>query len=168
MATVSEVFGTATVLVVTSLQSLANSATAGWQSALIDNTSALALDYELWFSLTTANTAPATPFAVSIYICPAHKDNGGTWRYTDGGTTTLPSGTQGTYTIATTNGIDLDLLATLSYSTTNMTLQKSVRLSSIYGQSMPPGFSIIIINNTGAALGTGCVVEYQTINNTVV
>lgn len=167
MATVNISYGTYTALTVTNLQSLANSATVGWQSDKVDNqTSVKAIDYEVFVKLTTANTAPANDKAMYVYACPAITTDGGTtWLYSDGGTTTLPSGSEGSYTIATPN--DLKLLGVLSYTTQNMTCQGSFLLSNAYGMSMPDGFSIIIVNYSGAALSTSCVVSYRAITQTV-
>lgn len=169
MATVNVAYGTYTALTITNLNSLASSATAGWQSARIDNqTSVKALDYEIVVSLTTANTAPANDKAVYVYISPAVTTDGGTtWLQADGGTTTLPSGSQGTYTIGgvtTTN--NLDLLRAVAYTAQQQTMQAVMRLSDLY-DTMPDGFQIIIVNYTGAALSTGCVVAYRAITQTV-
>lgn len=166
MATVSIAYGTYSALAVTALQSLASSQTVGWKSALVDNTSALALDYEIFVKLTTANTAPANDKAVYVYIVPAIKDGSAAFQYADGGTTTLPTSADATYTIANPN--DLDRLAVLSYTTQNMTMQKTMLLSSIYGPSMPEGFLVVIVNFSGAALSTLCVVGVKPITNTVV
>lgn len=161
-------YGSYTAVTVTNLQSLTSSATAGWQSGRIDNqTSAKALDYEIFVKLTTANTAPAAPSEAYVYISTAMTTDGGsTWLHADGGTATLPSGSEGTYTIASPN--NLKLLGVLAYKTQNMTMQGSWNLSTVMGlgQSMPDGFSIIIINNTGAALSTSCVVAYRAITET--
>ena len=168
MAAVNVAYGTYTALTVTNLQSLASSATAGWQSARVSNISTLALDYEITVKLTTANTAPANDKAAYIYISPAVTTDGGTtWLQADGGTTTLPSGSEGTYTIGgvtTTN--NLDLLRAVAYTTQNQTMQATMRLSDLY-DTMPDGFQIIIVNYTGAALSTGCVVAYRAITQTV-
>jgi len=168
MVTVNTAYGSYTALTVTNLQSLPSSATAGWQSARIDNqTSVKALDYEIVVSLPMANTAPANDRAVYVFASPAVTTDGGTtWLQADGGTTTLPSGSQGTYTIAgvtTTN--NLDLLRALAYTTQNQTVQAVMRLSDLYA-SMPDGFSIIVVNYSGAALSTGCVVAYRAITET--
>jgi hypothetical protein len=168
MSTLKPLYGSNTALAVTALQSLANSATAGWKSALIDNTANLADDYEIFVKLTTANTAPASPATASVYICPASYD-GSAWNYSDAGTTTLPSSGDAAYTVAfssITSANDLVLLGTLSYATQNMTMQKTMLLSSVFA-TMPQGFSIIIINNTGAALSTSCVVNVLPIQITV-
>lgn len=166
MASVNIAYGSYTAVTVTNLQSLASSATAGWQSGRISNISTKAIDYNIFVKLTTANTAPANDKLMYVYISPAMSTDGGTtWLHTDGGTATLPSGTEGTYTIASPNS--LKLLGTLPYTTQQMVVQNHFCLSSAVGASMPEGFSIIIINYSGAALSTSCVVAYEAITNTV-
>lgn len=162
MADIKQAYGTYAALTVTNLQSLANSQTAGWQSDRISNLTDKALDYEIAAKLPMANTAPANDQAVYVYISPAITTDGGTtWIHADGGTTTPPSGSEGAYTIATPN--NLKLLGTLAYKTQNMTMQGVFNLSGAVGQAMPDGFSIIIINYSGAALSTGCVVSVRPI-----
>lgn len=152
--------GTYTTLTVTNLQSLASSATAAWQSAMIDIQSSV--DVEIFVKLPTANTAPANDKFAYVFACPFITTDGGTtWLASDQGTTTLPTGTEGTTTIANPN--NLKLLGVLSYTTQQMVMQGLFNLSSAVGQSMPDGFSIIIVNYSGAALSTGCVVAYRTI-----
>lgn len=165
MAVLTQTYSSASTPAVTALQSLASSATVGWKSALIDNTSTQALDYEIYVSLTTANTAPANDKAAYVYICPAYKDSGTTFRYSDGGTATLPTSGDASYTIASPN--DLRLLGVLSYTTQQQVMQGVFNLSNAVGNSMPDGFLIIIVNFTGAALSTGCVIEYKSITNTI-
>lgn len=167
MATVNIAYGAYTAVTVTNLQSLASSATAGWRSALIDNqTSVKALDYEIFVKLTTANTAPANDRAAYIYAVPSiTTDGGSTWLVSDQGTTTLPTTSEGTTTIANPN--NMKLLGVLNYTTQNMTMQGSFMLSNAVGASMPDGFSIIIVNFTGAALSTACVVAYRAITQTI-
>ncbi len=167
MANVTQTYGSYTAMTVTNLQSLASSATAGWQSARVDNqTSVLALDYEIFVKLTTANTAPANDKAMYVYASPMiTTDAGTTWLASDQGTATLPTGTEGTTTIATPN--DLKLLGILNYTTQQMVVQGSFLLSNGVGMSMPDGFSIIIINFSGAALSTACVVAYRSIANAI-
>ena len=161
-----QTYGTYTALTVTNLQSLASSATAGWQSARVDNqTSVRAIDYEFVVKLTTANTAPANDKAAYVFLSPAVTTDGGTtWLHADGGTTTLPSGIEGTYTIGgitTTN--NLVLLGVLAYTTQQQVMQGVFTLSNAFGRTMPDGFSVIIVNYTGAALSTACVVAYRAI-----
>ncbi len=167
VTTNNEKLGSYTAMTVTNLQSIASSATAGWQSARVSNVSTLALDYNIFVKLTTANTGPANDKAAYIYVSPAISTDGGTtWLHADQGTATLPTGTEGTTTIASPN--DLKLLGVLSYTTQQMVMQGNFLLSNAFGQNMPEGFSLIIINFTGAALSTACIVAYEaiTITNT--
>lgn len=164
---VTQSYGAYTAMTVTNLQSLANSATAGWQSARVDlQTSVKPLDVEIFVKLTTASTPPANDKAMYVYVCPwITTDGGTTWLGADQGTTTLPTGTEGTTTIASPN--DLAGPVMLSYTTQAMVCQKHMNLSQFVGQSMPDGFSIIIIDFSGAALSTGCVVAYKPIAQTL-
>ena len=150
MATQTINYGTHAALTITNLNSLANSATVGWQSARTDNLAATkAIDYEISIKLTMANTAPANDKAVYVYISPAYYD-GSAWYQSDGGTTTLPSGSEAAYTIASPNDLSQPML--LSYTTQQMVLQRTFNLSDLVGSTMPDGFSIIIINYSGAAV----------------
>ena len=170
MATQKTSLGAYTSMTVTNLNSLASSQTVGWQSARVDNqTSVLAMDYEIAVKLTMANTAPANDKAVYVYISPAMTTDGGTtWIHADGGTATLPSGTESAYTTASPN--DLVQLGILNYTTQNMVLQGNFSLSASFGYgSIPDGFSIVIVDFTGAAVAaSGNIVAYRAINNTIV
>lgn len=163
-------YGSYQSMTVTNLNSLANSATVGWQSARVDNqTSVKAMDYEIAIKLTMANTAPANDKAVYVYISPAMTTDGGTtWIHADGGTATLPSGTESAYTIASPN--NLIQLGVLNYTTQNQIIQANLLLSASFGYgSIPDGFSIVIVDFTGAAVAaTGNIVAYRAINNTIV
>jgi hypothetical protein len=98
-----------------------------------------------------ANTAPANDKAVYVYVYPMWYD-GSTWYFTSGGTTTLPSGANSTYTIASPN--NLRLLGVLSYTTTNMILQDQFVLSNAFGSTMPDAFGLVIVDFSGAAIHT--------------
>lgn len=167
MATINQAYGSYTALAVTALQSMASSATVGWGSTRVDNQSSVkALDYELHVKLTTANTAPANDKAMYIYINPSITTDGGTtWIESDQGTTTLPTATDAASTIASPN--NLKLLGVLNYTTQQMICQGNFLLSNAVGQYMPDGFTVIIVNFSGAALSTSCVVAYRAITNTV-
>jgi hypothetical protein len=159
-------YGSTTVMTVTNLQSLANSATVGWQSDRVSNLSTKAIDYEIFVKLTTANTAPANDRAMYVWMCPFYTtDAGTTWFASSQGTTTLPTGIQGASTIAQPN--NLRLLGVLNYTTQQMVVQDTFLLSNCFGSSIPDGFSIIITNFSGAALSTGCVVNYTPITFTI-
>ena len=159
MATMTLNYGVVSTLTNTHLESLANSQTAGWQSQVIDNTSTKAMDYEIMVKLPMANTAPSNDKAVYLYCSPAF-DDGGTAYYSDGGTATLPSGSEGTYTIAIPN--DLTLLEVMNYTTQNMTLQKTVAsLAARLGGIVPDKFALVLVNYSGAAISTGTIVKVK-------
>jgi hypothetical protein len=163
--TAKQNYGAYTALDVTNLQSLANSATAGWKSAVVDNRTTKAQDYRISVKLPTANTAPASPSVVYVYIAPGMY-NGAAWVFADGGTVTPPDGTEGTYTIAATTN-NLKFLGALAYTTQQQVIQGSLCLSDAVGAAMPEGFVVIIINNSGAALSTGCVVAVEAITGSL-
>jgi hypothetical protein len=152
----------ATSMTVTNLNSLASSATVGWQSDSVRNNVRKAVNYKINVKLTMANTAPANDKAVYVYICPFYFD-GTNWYAASQGTTTLPTGAQGASTIASPN--NLRLLGVLSYTTQNQVCQDNFLLSNAFGNVMPDGFSIIIVNFSGAAVSaSGNVVNYSPIN----
>lgn len=158
----TQTYGSYTALTVTNLHSLASSQTVGWQSAVIDNRSTGAIDYEILTIFDAANTAAANDKSLYVYMAPAMND-GTNWKYADGGTGTLPSGTEGSYTISTTTN-NLVLLKRVFYTATDQVMQSIFTISPVYGQTMPDGFSFIVINYSGAALAaSGNVVAYKAI-----
>jgi hypothetical protein len=160
-------YGAPIALAVTALQSMASSATVGWKSTRINNLVALANDYEVGMTLTTANTAPANDKAIYVFVIPWWSSDGGTtWYAASGGTATLPTSADSTYTIAVPHNFILGI--PLAYTTQNQTVQGSFLLSTIFGARMPDGFSIFIENFSGAALGTGCIVSVTPINDVLV
>jgi len=164
MATSTINYGTYTALTVTNLQSLASDSTdpfGGWQSDRVDNqTSVKAIDYEVTVDLSTAATAAANDKNAYVYIVP--------WMYTGSawiaggnfGTTTLPTGTEGTCSITEPNS--MIFARALSYKDTSQRMQGSFSVATACG-FMPDGFSIVIRNCSGAALSTGCVVAHRAI-----
>ena len=154
MTTTNVSYGSNTALTVTGLSSLASSQTVGWQSDVIDNTSTKADDYLVSIKLAMANTAGGNDKAAYLYLCPVYYD-GSTNYYTDGGTATLPSGSNGSYTIALPN--DLVPLTVLNYATTNMTMQKTVSIAAVTGGIIPKKFSFIVVNYTGAAVSSSAI-----------
>lgn len=168
MATGGLSYGTYTAMTVTNLQSLANDSTdvfAGWQSARVPNHSTLAQDYEILVDLSTAATAPANDQAAYIYVIPWMTTDGGTtWvAAANFGTTTLPSGSEGTANISEPNSMGR---VGIPYKVTSQRLNVGFSIVSVLGY-MPDGWSLAIRDCTGAALGTGCVVAYRTVNPTI-
>jgi len=165
--TIKPSYGTTVVLAVTALQSLASSATVGWKSVRTSNLSTLATDYEVMISLTTANTAPANDKAMYLFVIPWYtSDAGTTWFASSGGTTTLPTSADATYTIASPH--NFRLLGVLNYTTQQMVVQDTFLLSNSFGSTIPDGFSFCVINFSGAALSTGCILDISPLNNILV
>lgn len=168
MATGGVTYGTYTALTVTNLQSLANDSSdpfGAWQSARIPNHSTLAQDYEVIVDLSTAATAPANDQQAYAYIIPWMTTDGGTTWIPGGnfGTTTAPTGSEGTASISEPNSMTR---IAIPYKVTSQRLQAQFSILSALGY-MPDGFSLAIRNCTGAAFGTGCVVSYRTLNQTI-
>lgn len=89
MSVQKPLYGTSTAITTTALATLANSATAGWQSAAIDNTADLALGVLIRLEVTLAAGSPASDKTVYVYV---YESEDGT-NYTDNAT-----GSQGTLT----------------------------------------------------------------------
>lgn len=168
MATGGVSYGTYTAMTVTNLQSLANDSTdpfGAWQSDRVPNHSTLAQDYEIIVDLSTANTAPANDAQAYVYVVPWMTTDGGTTWIPGGnfGTTTAPTGSEGTASISDPNSMRV---VAMPYKIAQQRLQRGFSIASLLGY-MPDGWSVAIRNCTGAALSTGCVVAYRTLNQTI-
>jgi len=141
--------GSSTSMTVTNLNSLANSATVGWQSDTVINRTRQATDYRIFVKATMSNTAPANDKQIYLYIAPFYYD-GTSYLGPSLGTTSQATGVQGACTIASAAPNNLILLGVLSYSTQNMVLQSTFSLSSIFGKSLPDAWSLVLINYTGS------------------
>lgn len=154
MAEIKTKYGTQRRLTIAALQGLANSATVGWKSELIDNRTTLAIDFKVHVKLAMANSAPANDKNVYVFLVPLVWDTDtSTWLYCDGGTATLPSAGDASYTIA--NPHSLPQLMALSYTTQNQPLGLNALVSSVYGNNMPEGFLLLVVNYSGAAISPG-------------
>ncbi len=160
MATVSRTPGTSVSMTVTNLNSLENSATAGWQSARVDNTTEKAAEYDVNVTIDLANTAAANDKAIYIYLVRWYY-NGSTWTPgSDGGTTTHPAGIEGAYTIGATH--NLTPIKTLAYTATNQ-----IVLGQFTIQNPGHGWSLVVVNYTGAAIAaSGNAIKYAPVHYT--
>lgn len=167
MALVTRNIGTPGTILCPNLNSLASSATVGWQSIRIDDTATNALDYEIKVTLSTANTTPANDKAVYVFAAECYYGSGNTWFHAaGGGTSAPPTGVEGSYTLATPH--NFRLLGTLNYTTARMVLQDTFHLSNAVGPYLPDGFIIIILNYSGAALSaTGNSISIKAIKQTI-
>ena len=168
MTTENIAYGTYVAMTVTNLQSLAIDTSdpfAGWQSAMVDNqTTTKAIDFEVRIHLPTAATAPANDYAAYVYLVP-WTYNGSAWAAGGNfGTTTLPTGSEGTASISDPNSMKGPVA--LPYKVTSQIMQGYFTVSQLCGGIVPDGWSLAIRNNCGAAFSTGCIVEYRPITYT--
>lgn len=164
-ADVKQAFQGAQTLTTTSLQSLANSATAGWQSGAIDNSSNLYLDDLFQIVIAAVNTAPAN--SKGLYVLAGHSIDGGT-------TYTRPfSGTQGTCTFddPTTLPLCAPALGFLPYATQNTALNSPAysMAATCPGFVLPDHYVVGIIAHAGfTTASSGNVVKHNGVYRTVI
>lgn len=150
-------------LTVTNLNSLASSATAGWQSAEIDNTSNLYLDSLVQVVLDFANTAPANSKCAYVF---------GASGLETGKLSNPFTGSQGTltYTDVTTTPQNAKMIGTLPYNTADEIVEGTpMSIAAGNGGVHPPFWAVGIVNHTGAAIhSSGNTVKYMGIYATVI
>lgn len=150
-------------LTVTNLHSLASSATAGWQSAQVDNTSNLYLESLCQFVLDFANTAPANSKGVYVFAASALET----------GKLSNPfSGSEGTLTLldVTTTAQAARQIGFIPY-TTQDEIVESTPMSVAAGNNgiHPPFWALGAMNHSGAALAaSGNTAKYLGVYATVV
>jgi hypothetical protein len=163
MADIKTAYGSIQTMTVTNLHSLANSATAGWQSAVVDNTSNLYLDALVQVVLDFANTAPAN--ARQAYVFAYAGSESGTY-------SNPASGSEGTITLVdvTTTPQNLRLLGAIPYTTTDEVAESSpMSVASAFGGVLPPYWGVVIINYSGAALAaSGNTVKWRPVYSTAI
>jgi len=154
-------YGSVSQMTVANLNSLANSASAGWQSDRVDNTSVKAVDYQVNLKIDLENTAAANDKAIYVYVVPWFWDGSAFVAGADGGTTTPPSGAEGNYTISTTHGFKMAKV--IPYTASGQVVYGYFSIANLFG-SMPDGWSLVIINYTGAAIAaSGNAVQFKPI-----
>lgn len=140
-----QVLSSVTSLTVTNLNSLASSATAGWQSAVQDNSSTLYLDALVQVVVDMANTAPANSKALFVYAYAGLETS-----YTN-----PASGSEGTITLVdiTANAQNLKLIGTIPYTTADEVIESSpMSVAAAFGGVLPTKWGVVIMNHTGAAI----------------
>ena len=147
--------GAAVSMTVTNLHSLASSATAGWQSAVVDNTTDEHLDALVQVKLDFANTSPANSKGVYVFAY------GGI----ESGVYSNPaSGSEGSITLldVTANPQNLKLIGFIPYTTADEVAESSpMSVAAAFGGVLPPYWGVALINHSGAALASsGNTVKY--------
>ena len=149
MATITEFFGTATAFTKTNAN-LASSATAGWKSNAIDNSSNLYDDALVSIELAAVNTAPANNKAVYLY---AYSLIEGT-AYSGTGAAAI-DGSEGTVTFPDITNLptNLPLLGVVSYTTQNVAINsQAFSVAACFGGVLPPKWGVAMVNYSGMTL----------------
>lgn len=171
MASVLEAFGTATTMTVTNLNSLATSATAGWRSAAIDNTSNLYLDYLIQVQLAAVNTAPANSKAFLLFVSALVDGSGSAYATTGATSGGAPNGSEGTLTFPdfTSNPVNIPLLGVIPYVGQNTAIISTpFSVKAAFNGIIPPKFCLGLINHSGMTIAASSnVVTYLGVYNTV-
>lgn len=161
MATVLQAFSSVNTMTVTNLHSLASSATAGWQSAVVDNSSTLYLDALVQVVLDFANSAPANDKAVYVFAYAGLETT-----YTN-----PASGSEGAITLTSvaTTAQNLRLIGVMPYNTADEVVESAVfSVAAAFGGVLPTKWGLVLINFTGAALAaSGNTVKWTGLSATV-
>lgn len=156
-----------TAMTVTNLQSLGNDAAdpfSAWQSDMVDNRTTKALDYLVQFLLPVAAVAPSGDACVFAYVVP-WMHNGTAWvPMANFGTTTRPTGTEGTAIISEPNSMLMP--RGFPYKITSQPIDGMLSIAGACGGVCPQGWSVALRDASGAALGTGCIVAHLAIAKT--
>lgn len=155
MATVQKPkYGTSTAVTVTSLTTLANSATAGWQSTAIDNTADLALGVLIYVSVALAAGSPGADKSVYVYV---YESEDGA-NYTDNAT-----GSVGLLTRR--DPTNLKLIGTIATPDSGSLTYKQVFM---YAPSVMPRKWGLFINNFTNLAFTAAAITYTPVQGTSV
>ncbi|CAN5262733.1 hypothetical protein BH10PLA2_BH10PLA2_00610 [soil metagenome] len=153
MTTQKIAFASSTALTIT-LNSLANSATAGRQATVIDNGTNLYIDALVTCIVSTSASALASPNLISIYVSGSED---GTNYDQD---TAVMGASDAAYTIDTNT--NLRLAALINCSTSSKVYNKIFSIAQLYGGAMPRKWTVVVVNNTGQSLlGSGNSMSYS-------
>ena len=162
MASVLQAFGTATAFTKTNAN-IATSATAGWKSNAIDNSSNLYLDALVQAEFAAVNTAPANSKAIFLYAYSWDENN-----YSSTGDGTI-DGSEGTVTFPdiTTLTPVIPLLGVVPYPVQNKALiSPAFSVARCFGGILPKKWGIAMVNHSGMTLSVTNI-YYTEVYNTV-
>lgn len=155
-------------MTVTNLHSLANSATAGWGSAAVDNSANLYLDALVAVHIAAVNTAPGSDKA--IYVFAYGSTDGAIWTGT--GTSGGTVGTEGalTFPSISTLPVVMPLIGVLPYPVQNKALDGGpFSVAKAFGGTLPTSWGVAILNFSGFTFAaSGNTVKYRGTYNTVI
>lgn len=151
MANILEGFGSATAFTKTNAN-LASSATAGWMSNVIDNSSNLYDDALVSIELAAVNTAPANSKAIFLFAYALVDASGSAYTSVGDGT---PSGSEGTITFPdiTANAVPIPVLGVVPYPVQNKAINGGpFSMARCFGGILPPKWGVCMINHSGMTL----------------
>jgi hypothetical protein len=153
--------------VVTALNSLATSPTAGWGSAVVDNTANLFLDAEVQVVLAAVNTVPGSSKALYVYAYAGSNATDLTTTGSSGGTV----GTQGALTFPdiTTLAVVMPLIGMVPYPVQNKLIVSSwFSVAKAFNNWLPPFWGVACVNHTGMILAaSGNSIKYRGLFETI-
>lgn len=162
-----EAFQAEQSMTVTSLHSLASSATAGWSSASVDNSANLYLDVLVSLHIAAVNTAPANNQAIYTYAYGSTDGAIFTSTGTSGGTV----GTEGalTFPSISTLPVLMKLVNVTPYPVQNKALDDHFSVARAFGGILPPYWGVCIVNFSGMTLAaSGNTVKYRGVYATII
>lgn len=165
MATVTELFGAATAFTITNAN-LATSATAGWMSNAIDNSSNLYDDALVHVVLASVATAPANSKAIFLYAYGLVDSSGALYTSAGDGT---PSGSEGTLTFpdVTTLPVVMPLIGVIPYPVSTKAINGGpFSVAAAFGGILPVKWGIAMVNHSGMTLNVTSI-KYQEVKYTV-
>lgn len=146
-----EAFGSATAFTITNAN-LATSATAGWQSNAIDNSSNLYDDALVLTDFAAVNTAPANSKAILLFAFALVDASGAIYTSTGDG---APGGSEGTLTYPdiTSLSVVAPILGVVPYPVQNKILRGGpFSVARCFGGVLPPKWAIGMVNHSGMTL----------------
>lgn len=157
-----QAFQTEQSMTVTNLHSLASSATAGWGSAAVDNSTNLYQDALVAVHIAAVNTAPGSNKAIYVYAYGS--TDGAIWTST--GTSGGTVGTEGALTfpsIATPLPVLMPLIGVIPYPVQNKALDGGpFSVAKAFGGVLPRSWGVAILNYSGFTFAaSGNTVKYQ-------
>lgn len=166
-ADVKEAMQTEQSMTVTNLHSLASSATAGWTSTFVDNSSNLYLDSLVSVHLTAVNTAPGSD--KNIYVFAYGSTDGAI--FTSTGTSGGTVGSEGalTFPSISTLPIVMPIIGVIPYPVQNKALDGGpFSVAKAFGGILPVAWGIAILNFSGFTFAAASnTVKYRGQYNTV-
>lgn len=147
----------------TGLDSLASSATAGWCSPYVDNTSNKYQDAQVQIKITMAAGTPANSKAVFIYLYAMSNTTDTATTGAATGDTSPASATTGaaiTFLDVTTTPTNFISAGWINIQSSGVTQFKTIEVAQYFGGTLPTYWGIALVNHTGQAFSTSCAIKY--------